>query len=209
MPYLTDDIINGVKGVTSLAQGIGDFGAMAILASSFILLSLLMWGAIFRWFRGIINQMLENNSKNMSELLSETRKQNEMLCDVSEGLRNETQLRLRNLSGFAFDLSVEAVCRLIHRIREENNISDRVATTQKIRNLLNNLHEDRKSRFDPFTYRGKSLSQYCNDEWVEKVAAVVEGEIYNENGPNDKRAFTNIKMAYDDIKLDFYHRLNS
>ena len=139
----------------------------------------------------------------------ETRKQNELLTDIAEGLRPETQLRIRNLTGFAFDLSVEQVCRLIKKVREENHIADRESTSKKIRKSLTVLHDDRNSRFDTFTYRGERLSAYCNIGWVEQVAKVVENEIYHEDGANNKRAFTNVKLAYDDIKTDFYKRLNN
>lgn len=132
-----------------------------------------------------------------------------MLQDISEGLRTETQLRIRNLSGFAFDLSVEQVCRLIKRVREENHIADKKATALKIRKSLQVIHNDRNSRFDPFTYHGRPLSDFCNSDWIEDVAKVVENEIYHEDGANNARAYTNVKLAYDNIKTDFYYRLNS
>ena len=55
----------------------------------------------------------------------------------------------------------------------------------------------------------KKLSEYCNPEWVEWVSKVIEGEIYNEAGINNDRAYTNVKAVYDNIKLDFYHNLNN
>lgn len=195
--------------ITEVAKGISDFGMMAMMAGAFLLLSMGLMISCFAWFRSLINGIIESNKSTMLELLDETKKQNELLNDVSEGLRPETQLRLRNLSGFAFDLAVEEVCRLIKRIREENHIADREATALKIRQQLRNQYEDRKSRFDPFSYHGKRISTFCNPEWIEQVAKVVEGEIYNEQGPNNGRAYTNVKMVYDDIKLDFYHRLNN
>ena len=198
-----------VKGVIDLAEGISNFGVLAISTAAFILLSLLMWITMFKWFKSIITDMINSNSKSMQDLLDETKKQNEVLTDVSEGLRPETQLRIRNLSGFAFDLAVEEVCRLIKRIRDENHIADREATRKKIRQQLHNIHEDRKSRFDPFTYHGKRISAYCNPDWIEQVALIVEGEIYHEQGANNGRAYTNVKMVYDDIKIDFYHRINA
>ena len=200
--------MNEVQALTETAKSIGDFGALIVIGAAFIVLSLGMWIAIFKWFKTIINQILEQNKTDMQDILVETKKQNEMLCDVSEGLRTETQLRLKNLTGIAFDLSVEQVCRLIKRIREENHIADREATRQKIRKQLHIIHDDRNSRFDPFTYRGKCISTFCSDEWIEQVAVVVESEIYHDQGVNNKRAYTNVKMAYDDIKLDFYHRMN-
>ena len=52
------------------------------------------------------------------------------------------------------------------------------------------------------------IETYCNPDWIEWVAKAVEDELYNENGPNNGRAYTNVKAVYDNIKLDFYHRLN-
>ena len=202
-------IVNAIQSVTETAHSISDFGALIVNGAAFIVLSIGMWFAIFKWFKGLINNILADNKKTFQSLLNKTDEQNTMIRSISEGLRVETQLRIRNLSGFAFDLSVEQVCRLIKSIREENHIDDREKTAKKIRTMLHNIHEDRKSRFDPFTYRGKHISEYCNPEWIEQVAVVVESEIYNEHGPDNKRARTNVKMAYDDIKLDFYHRMNS
>lgn len=197
-----------INAVTDVAQSIGDLGVLVVIGAAFIILSLVMWIAIFKWFKSIINEILVQSKTDMQEILNETKKQNEMLCDVSEGLRTETQLRLKNLTGIAFDLSVEQVCRLIKRIREENHIADREATRKKIRKQLRIIHDDRNSRFDPFTYRGKCISTFCSDEWIDQVAVIVESEIYHEQGINNKRAYTNVKMAYDDIKLDFYHKMN-
>ena len=200
--------MNEVQHVTEVAKGISDLGLMAVTAAFFLLLSAAMMIAIFRWFKNIINDMIQEQKNGMKDLTEETRKQNDMLQDISEGLRTETQLRIRNLTGFAFDLTVEQVCRLIKRVRKENHIIDHEATAEKIRKSLKVIHEDRNSRFDPFTYHGKPLSDFCAPEWVEDVAKVVESEIYNEDGENNARAYTNVKLAYDNIKTDFYQRIN-
>lgn len=201
--------MNEVQHVTEVAKGISDLGLMAVTAAFFLLLSAAMMIAIFRWFKNIINDMIQEQKNGMKDLTEETRKQNDMLQDISEGLRPETLLRIRNLTGFAFDLSIEQVCRLIKRVREENHIIDHEATAAKIRKSLLVIHNDRNSRFDSFTYRGKSISEFCSSAWVEDVAKIVEGEIYNEDGANNARAYTNIKLAYDNIKTDFYQRLNA
>lgn len=198
-----------VQSVTEVARGISDFGMMAITAAFYLLLSALMMIAIFKWFKSIINQILQDNKESLQDLMKETRQQNEMLRSLAENAKTETQLRVRNLTGFAFDLSIEQVCRLVKRVREENHIIDHEATAKKIRKSLMVIHNDRNSRFDPFTYMGKPISEYCSEDWIEQVAQVVEGEIYNEDGPNNARAYTNIKLAYDNIRTDFYQRLNS
>ena len=201
--------MNSITDVTTVAHGISDFGMMAVTAAFFLILSAAMMVAIFKWFKAIIEQMMQDNKESLQELAKTTNAQNDMLQDISEGLRTDTLLRIRNLTGFAFDLSIEQVCRLIKRVRQENHIIDHEATAAKIRKSLMVIHNDRNSRFDPFTYRGKPISDYCVIEWVEDVAKVVEGEIYNADGANNARAYTNVKLAYDNIKTDFYQRLNS
>lgn len=201
--------MNEAQQAMEVAKGISDYGMMAVTAAFFLILSSAMMIAIFKWFKSIISQMMQDNKTSLQELAKTTNAQNDMLQDISEGLRTETQLRIRNLSGFAFDLSVEQVCRLIKRVREENHIAYKEATALKIRKSLQVIHNDRNSRFDPFTYHGRPLSDFCNDDWIENVAKVVENEIYHEDGANNARAYTNVKLAYDDIKTDFYKRMTN
>lgn len=199
--------MNEVQQVTEIAKGISDYGLMAVTAAFFLLLSAAMMIAIFRWFKSMINRMLEQQEC-LRKLLDILQDNNAAIKNLAERLEPETQMRIRNLTGFAFDLTVEQVCRLIKRVRKENHIIDHEATAEKIRKSLKVIHEDRNSRFDPFTYHGKPLSDFCAPEWVEDVAKVVESEIYNADGENNARAYTNVKLAYDNIKTEFYQRLN-
>ena len=199
--------MNEVQGVTEIAEGISNFGVMAVICAAFIVLSLLMWVAIFKWFKSIINSTMENYAKTMSELLETTNTQNELLNDIADGMRPATLLQIKNISNTCFDLAVERVCRIIKKVREENNIVNKEATRAKVRTLLCNLHEDRNSRFDNHRCRGKTLTQYTSPEWVDWVAEVVEREVYSET-QNNSRAFTNVEAVYNKIRLDFYHRLN-
>lgn len=191
----------------TVAHGISELGMMAITAAFFLLLSALLWVACFRWFKSIIDNMIKGNTQMVNDLLVETRKQNDMLTDISEGLRPETQLRIKHTTGVFFDLAIEKVCRIIKKVREENHIIDKDATRTKIHTLILNIHEDRNSRFDCFNYRGKKLSSYINPDWVEWVAEVVEREVYSDT-INHGRAYTNVRAVYERIKIDFYHRMN-
>lgn len=188
------------------AKGISDYGALIMMGAVYLLLSASMMITVFRWFKSIIDRIMKQQEA-MEPLMDAIRDNGHLLELMVENLQPETMLRIRNLSGFAFDLSVEQVCRLIKKIREENHIADRTATAEKIRKLLQVIHDDRKSRFDSFRFRGKQLSGYCSSDWVEQVAQVVEAEIYNPDGPNNGRAYTNVKLAYDKIKTDFYYRI--
>lgn len=200
---------NSFENTLKFAQGISDFGFMVMVCAVFLVLCISMMFAIFRWFRTLIEKVMTDFSRQLTELQETARKNTEAMIDIAEGLIPETQLRIKNISGVFFDLAVEKVCRIIKKVREENHIVDHEATAVKIRTLLTNLYEDRNSRFDSFQYHGKYLSSYTNPQWIEMVAQAVEAEIYNEAGPNNGRAYTNISAVYEKIKLDFYHRLNS
>lgn len=204
-----------VNAALQTGKGISDFGMMAITAGFFLVLSALLMVACFRWFMNMVTQLMTSQKEinqdykdTMRQLLEETRAQNERLNVLSESLMPETQLRIKTLSNVFFDLSVEKVCRIIKKVREENHISDKEATARKIRTLLTNIHEDRNSKLDCFSYRGNRLSEYTEKKWIEQVAKAVEAEIYNENGANNGRAYTNVESVYANIRLEFYHNLN-
>lgn len=200
---------NSFENTLKFAQGISDFGFMVMVCAVFLVLCISMMFAVFRWFRTLIEKVMTDFSGQLTKLQETARKNTEAMIDIAEGLLPETQLRIKNISGVFFDLAVEKVCRIIKKVREENHIADHETTAVKIRTLLTNLFDDRNSRFDSFPYRGKPLSEYTNRQWIEMVAQAVEAEIYNEAGPNNGRAYTNISAVYEKIKLDFYHRLNN
>lgn len=199
--------MTGIDETIQVARGISDYGVMVIICAVFLVLSAGLMIACFRWFRSAIENILSYTDE-LRELNEKFDRNNRVMESIAEGLVPETLLRIKSISGVFFDLAVEQVCRLIKKIREENHIANREATQKKIRTLLRNIYEDRNSKFDNFRYRGKRLSEYSNEEWVEWVARAMEGELYNEAGANNGRAYTNVKAVYDNIKLDFYHRLN-
>lgn len=196
-----------IQETGALAKHISEFGMMAVTAAFFLILSGALWLSIFKWFKKIIDNLIQSTKEVLTDLLTETRKQNEMLNIISEGVMPDTQLRIKNISNTFFDLAVYKAMQLIKRVKKENHIDDEQKTRNKIQKSVANLHADRKSKFDSFRYRGKKLSDYVNPDWIKIVSEVVEKEVYD-NEPNDDRAFTNVKNAYDEIKLDFYDRLN-
>lgn len=200
--------MGGINEATEVARGISEQGFLVMTAAFFLVLSAMMMVACFKWFKSIITKSMEDYGESLKELIEKTNDQNNMLSDISEGLRPETQLRIKNMTSEFFNLSARRVLEIIEQARKENHISDRNRTHEKIIGNLTNQYEDRNSRFDYFTYRGKRLSCYTNPEWIDWVAEVVENEIYAHT-VNDDRAKTNVSSVYDRIKLDFYHRLNN
>ena len=194
--------------VLKTAQGIGDLGMLTVAAAFFVVLSGAMMLGMFRWFRKIIDNTLRGNSACTADIRSRLDDIADGVGTISEGLRPETRLRIKETVGIHFRYAVERVCRVIKRVREENNIDNRAATARKIRTLLKNIHDERNQALDCYTYKGRKLSDYTSEGWIERVAQVVEGEIYNEAGANNRRAFTNVSMAYGEIENDFMQRLD-
>lgn len=196
----------GAEQIVRTAQGISDFGMMAIMAGTFLLLSVgaMIYFAV--WVKNVMDDILRRNSVDIKVLIDKQDTQNDLLHEIADGLRPTTLLQIKSISNTCFDLSIEKVCRIIRRVREENHIVDREATRSKIRTLLCNLHEDRNSRWDNIRYHGKTLTQYTSPEWIDWVSEVVEKEVYAES-VNNGRVYTNVDAVYSKIRLDFYHKL--
>ena len=88
--------MNEVQGVIDVAKGVSDVGATIMICAAFIVLSLLMWIAIFRWFKSIIDNMMTKNSKVMDDLLATTNTQNDLLNDIADGMRPTTLLQIKS-----------------------------------------------------------------------------------------------------------------
>lgn len=203
------DTTNAIGSALETGRHISEFGMLAVTAGFFLVLTAIMWVFLFKWFMKIINNTFDSQKSTLTELLEEAKSQNEQLASISEGLMPETLLRVKTVTSIAFDLSIEKVCRLIKKVREENHIKDRETTAKKIRRMLQNIHDDRNSKFDAFFFRGKKLSVYTSPKWVEKVANVVEGEIYNPNGENNGRTYTNVEAIYSAMKIEMYQNMTS
>ena len=137
--------MNEIQAVTEVAHSVSDYGALIVIGASFIVLSLLMWVAIFKWFKTIINRVIERSNSDMVEILTETKKQNDMLSDISEGLRNETQIRLRNLTGMANNLN--QLTKLSHQTgfyRTKNIVMELLAKLKEV--LSDYKAEERRCR---------------------------------------------------------------
>lgn len=192
--------------VNDTAKLISEQGILVTISSLFLVLSMIAIGVLITYFKRT-NDALVNDVKGMIKaLLEATHRQNDMLTDISEGLRPEIKERIKVLANSFFDLATFRIIAFIKRVKRENHIDKKDETLAKIRKYVANLHSDRKSKFDNFNYKGKPLSSYVNPSWIDSVADIVEREVYDAE-PNDDRTFTNVKNVYDEIKLDFYERL--
>ena len=206
--FLLESSVN-VDPVIKTAEGISNLGLVIMIAAFFLILTFILWITIFKWFKKLIDGMVNNHTQAMNNLLTETRNQNDKLDLIREGLEPELLTRVRVVSDALFDLSGWHTLDILQTVRRENHIIDREATGKKIRNLLNIEYQNVRSKLDNYgTYKGKKLATYTQDSWVELVAKVVEEELYNENGENSDRALTNVTMVFDKIKIEYYKRIN-
>lgn len=198
-----------------VAKGITDYGLMVVIAAFFLLLSAGMMVALFRWFKELVNsrqetetEALKQQTENIQQVFTAIEKLCLQITPIAESVKSETKSRVQSVAELAFQLNIEQVCRLIKRVRKENHIANRENTAAKVRKSLKVLYEERSKYFDSFTYCGHPLSDYTSEDWIEQVAQTVETELYHEDGENNARAYTNVKLAYDTIRADFYNRLD-
>lgn len=197
-----------VDGALRTAQGISEYGLMVIICAFFVVLSALMMIAMFRWQMSTINDVMKTNKEMLSKLDDQMQENNRIMQSVAEGLRPETDMRVKTTSKNMFNLAKFELIEIIDTVKTENHISDKEATEAKIFKLVSNLHEEKNADFDYYSYRGRKLSSYTNPLWIEWMREGVAKEIYNDKGFNKDRMYTNITAIFDRIKLDFYHRMN-
>lgn len=199
--------MNEVTQTIEVAKGISDYGFGAVAAGAFVVLGIAMFLIMFSWFKNMLSQLVNDNVEKMNELLEETKRQNTMLLAIRDGLLDETMLQVKNTSSMAFDLSAYDVLGIIEIVRKENNISNREATMLKVRKLVGNQYRTIKSKMDCYPFKGKHLSDFMKDDWVDKVASIVEAEVYHDKGANANREHTNVFAAFEEIKIEFYNSI--
>ena len=145
-------MIDNVNALTQAAESISNFGVLAVIAAMYLLLSGAMLLACFKWFKNIINSIIEKNEHMMNQLVKETQAQNKTLMDISESLRPTDLMQIQYIINTSFEAYVHRVCRLITDIKEENNIKDKEATKNKIHLRVSNLFKQRKRDYDIFSY---------------------------------------------------------
>lgn len=201
-------VLEVIDSSLKTAQGISEFGLMVVICAFFIIISAGMMIFMFRWMVNTINDVMKTNKEMLQKLDAQMQENNKIMQSIAEGLRPETDQRIRILSKNTFDLAKYELMEIIDTVRTENHIVDRDGTEAKILKLVTNLHEDKNTDFGYYTYRGRKLSSYTNSEWIEWMKQGVVNEVYNNKGFNKDLMDTNIRAIFDRIKLDFHHRLH-
>lgn len=202
---MNTDVVNAAL---QTGKGISDFGMLAVTAGFFLVISGAMWFFVFKWFKHLVETVITRQEQVISDLLVETKAQNETLSDINEGLKPISQMQVNSVCNNFFDLDCERLCRLVKNVRDENNIDDKENTRKKIESRCGAIFKKRSIEFDNFMHRGKRMSEFMSMDWVRKFADIVESEVYSSTGPNNARAYANIKTGIDEVKVEFFNNMN-
>lgn len=199
--------MNETKAALEVAESISNFGMMAVAAAFFVILAIVIMVMFVKWFKDIINNIMTTNQNMLTKLDAQMKENNDVMKSIAEGLRPETLLRVQTTSEMAFQLAQFRLLEIIDTVRTENHIVNREATEVKIEKLVLNLHEEMNGKFDYYSYRGKKLSLYTNQQWVDWMKQGVINEIYSDQERNEDRTHTNVSAIFKRIALDFNHNL--
>lgn len=199
--------MNETKAALEVAESISNFGMMAVAAAFFVILAIVIMVMFVKWFKDIINNIMTTNQNMLTKLDAQMKENNDVMKSIAEGLRPETLLRVQTTSEMAFQLAQFRLLEIIDTVRTENHIVNREATEVKIEKLVLNLHEEMNGKFEYYSYRGKKLSAYTNQQWVDWMKQGVINEIYSDQERNEDRTHTNVSAIFKRIALDFNHNL--
>lgn len=195
------------KAALEVAESISNFGMMAVSAAFFVVLAIVIMIMFVKWFKDIINNIMSTNQGMLTRLDDQLKENNDVMKSIAEGLRPETLLRVQTTSEMAFQLAQFRLLEIIDTVRTENHIVNREATEVKIEKLVLNLHEEMNGKFEYYSYRGKKLSSYTNQQWVDWMKSGVTNEIYSDQERNEDRTHTDVSAIFKRIALDFNHNL--
>jgi len=139
--------------------------------------------------------------KALAELTNSYKTQNSTLQGIKDALEPASITMLNNVADVYFDLAKANISRLVVQIKEENNLDNREATAKKIMERVRIIHEERNDALTCFPFRGRRFSDFTKNEWIQRIAKLVESEVYAT--ALDKRTWANIDNAYKAIKLEF------
>jgi ABC-type multidrug transport system fused ATPase/permease subunit len=194
--------------ILDVAKGISDYGMSAITAACFLVICLIMFAAMIKFVAKTINNLIGKQQESISNL---TTKQSDILAmikDVHHTSNNKLLEQVHVVSSMAFDNSKNSVIQALILIKKDNHLeNNEYFIEQKVRLIVENIHNDRNSKFDNFNYRGKSLSEYTDPNWISKISALMVSELYASDDLNINNASYNIHLAYQSFKVEFYKNL--
>lgn len=130
-----------------------------------------------------------------------------ILKEIREGATKECTIeQVKTTTNALFDLAKFTMFGEVLRIRKENHLNNESAVNAKVKTIVRQRINDRKSKLYNYNWKGKPLSEF-NSISKEDIADIMLGELYASDGFSEDRVKRNIELFYDNMKLDLFNEI--
>lgn len=130
-----------------------------------------------------------------------------ILKEIREGATKECTIeQVKTTTNALFDLAKFTMFEEVLRIRKENHLNNENAVNAKVKTIVRQRINDRKSKLYNYNWKGKPLSEF-NSISKEDIADIMLSELYASDGFSEDRVKRNIELFYDNMKLDFFNEI--
>lgn len=130
-----------------------------------------------------------------------------ILKEIREGATKECTIeQVKTTTNALFDLAKFTMFEEVLRIRKENHLNNENAVNAKVKTIVRQRINDRKSKLYNYNWKGKPLSEF-NSISKEDIADIMIGELYASDGFSEDRVKRNIELFYDNMKLDLFNEI--
>lgn len=130
-----------------------------------------------------------------------------ILKEIREGATKECTIeQVKTTTNALFDLAKFTMLEEVLRIRKENHLNNENAVNAKVKTIVRQRINDRKSKLYNYNWKGKPLSEF-NSISKEDIADIMLGELYASDGFSEDRVKRNIELFYDNMKLDLFNEI--
>lgn len=130
-----------------------------------------------------------------------------ILKEIREGATKECTIeQVKTTTNALFDLAKFTMFEEVLRIRKENHLNNENAVNAKVKTIVRQRINDRKSKLYNYNWKGKPLSEF-NSISKEDIADIMLSELYASDGFSEGRVKRNIELFYDNMKLDLFNEI--
>ena len=205
-----------MEETSTLVKLIADNGITAVMSAIMIVIFL----SVFRKTTQNWARLEKKNDKLMDMILAKgtvsdyMKKQTEIndnmlsiLKEIREGATKECTIeQVKTTTNALFDLAKFTMFEEVLRIRKENHLNNESAVNAKVKTIVHQRINDRKSKLYNYNWKGKPLSEF-NSVSKAGIADIMLGELYAPDGFSEDRVKRNIELFYDNMKLDLFNEI--
>lgn len=150
--------------------------------------------------KGTAGDYMEKQTEINNNMLS-------ILKEIREGATKECTIeQVKVTTNALFDLAKYTMLDEVLRIKRENHLVNESAVQAKVKTIVYQRINDRKSKLYNFNWKGKPLSEFDAISKSE-IADILLGELYATDGFSEDRVKRNIELFYDNMKLDLFNEI--